>query len=125
MAQRRLKTMTRRIAAALVVLACLSLPGRARADHELGKARAMVIAGSILTGLGFLAFVTGVGFLAAQWSPLLTVPLLTVGAAHLAAGVPVLAVGAYRLRGLSLMPGVSITPRSLGGGMFVGVTQLF
>jgi hypothetical protein len=114
---------TRRIAAVLVMLACLSVPCRARAEHELGRARAMVIAGAVLSGLGFLSFVTGIGFI--DGSPLLSVPLLTVGAAHMAAGVPVLGVGAYRLRGLTVTPRVSVAPRSAGGGMFVGAELIF
>lgn len=117
--------MTGRIVTVLVALVCITFSCRARAGHDLGKVRAMVIAGSILSGLGFLSFVTGIGFVAEKWSPLLTVPLLTVGAGHMAIGAPVLGVGAYRLLGLTVVPRVSVAPRSNGGGMFVGAEVFF
>ena len=126
MSQRGEKRTLRRIFAVLLLLVCLSLPCRARAEHELGKARAMVIAGAILSGIGLLSFGTGIGFIATRnGAPLLSVPLLTVGAAHMAVGGPILGVGAYRLRGLTVTPRLSIAPPSAGGGTFVGAALTF
>ena len=91
----------RRVAVALALAAILSTPLGARADHELGKARAKVIAGSIFTAIGVSAVAIGFGFLGADATSncscgggsFIAIILEPLAAAHLAVGIPVLAVG--------------------------------
>jgi hypothetical protein len=118
------------VIAVAVLLLSLAWTRPAHADHELGKARAKIIADSIIAFLGVAAFATGIGFAATMSSNqcecgegfvFLALPLLTVGAAHIAVGAPVLGVGVYELGHLPPPPRPLADPNASAAPVGVGV----
>ena len=102
----------RGLAIALAVVAVLAAAVPARGDAVTRKARAMIIAGSVMTALGVASTAAGFGILGDCMSAtygcedtgLLFVPLLTVGAGHFLIGLPLLIVGMAKLSALRRPP---------------------
>jgi hypothetical protein len=118
------------VVAVAALMLSLAIAPPAHADHELGKARAKIIAGSIISFLGVAAFATGIGFAATMSSnqcecgesvAFIVVPLLTVGAAHIAIGAPVLGVGVYDLGHLPPAPRPLADPNASAATLGLGV----